>query len=109
MTELSDTMNDQELKAKWVEALRSGEYRQTTGHLKTENGYCCLGVLADIVDSSAWHRRNGQWYWNTGECLLPYSTQDYLNIGDATDTLMDMNDSQDKSFDEIADYIEQNL
>jgi hypothetical protein len=48
---------------RWVEALRSGAYRQTTaGGLRmlrrTGNvekcGYCCLGVLAELVDPLAW-------------------------------------------------------
>jgi hypothetical protein len=29
---------------KWVEALRSGRYKQTTGQLQSLSGYCCLGV-----------------------------------------------------------------
>jgi len=33
---------------KWVLALRSGEYSQTTGKLQDEQGYCCLGVACDI-------------------------------------------------------------
>lgn len=33
---------------KWVAALRSGEFKQTTGTLQNEDGYCCLGVLADL-------------------------------------------------------------
>ena len=38
----------------WVEALRSGDYKQTKGTLKGELpeggvGYCCLGVLAEIM------------------------------------------------------------
>ena len=36
------------VKAKWVAALRSGEYTQSTGRLKTEGGFCCLGVLCDL-------------------------------------------------------------
>lgn len=36
-------------KKKWLQALRSGEYEQTTGCLSDENGYCCLGVLCEIV------------------------------------------------------------
>lgn len=32
----------------WVEALRSGKYKQTSGHLKDKRGYCCLGVLCEI-------------------------------------------------------------
>ena len=39
---------------KWVEALRSGDYKQTKETLKGELpeggvGYCCLGVLAEIM------------------------------------------------------------
>ena len=53
---------DPEIKAKWLEALRSGEYPQTEGMLQrttplpnapgfpeTPKGYCCLGVLADTL------------------------------------------------------------
>lgn len=33
----------------WSEALRSGEYRQTTDALhRKDSGFCCLGVLCDI-------------------------------------------------------------
>jgi len=37
-----------EIKEKWVEALRSGEYSQTTGVLRDDIGFCCLGVLCDL-------------------------------------------------------------
>lgn len=43
-----------DVKAKWVKALRSGKYRQTTGGLhdanEDNNGpkMCCLGVLCDV-------------------------------------------------------------
>lgn len=37
-----------EVMEKWVKALRSGEYNQTTNYLCTDSGYCCLGVLTDI-------------------------------------------------------------
>ena len=38
------------IKAKWVAALRSGEYKQAQGHLKDKVGYCCLGVLCVISE-----------------------------------------------------------
>jgi hypothetical protein len=31
---------------KWIKALRSGDYNQTTGYLHTDEGSCCLGVAA---------------------------------------------------------------
>jgi len=36
------------VKNLWVEALNSGKYKQSKNHLKTDDGYCCLGVLCDV-------------------------------------------------------------
>ena len=33
---------------KWVEALRSGKYKQGKISLQNANGFCCLGVACDI-------------------------------------------------------------
>lgn len=46
-----------DIKKKWVEALRSGQYEQGTGALVIEDQtgtgverrYCCLGVLCEVV------------------------------------------------------------
>jgi len=38
----------QEVARKWVDALRSGEYKRSKGSLKTGWGFCCLGVLCDV-------------------------------------------------------------
>ena len=32
----------------WVEAIRSGKYKQAENYLKTKKGHCCLGVLCEI-------------------------------------------------------------
>lgn len=49
---------NQEIKARWLEALRSGEFKQTNGYLSIQSaipdddqfdGYCCLGVLCEIA------------------------------------------------------------
>lgn len=37
-------------KAKWLEALRSGEYKQTAETLCHDGAYCCLGVLETVLD-----------------------------------------------------------
>jgi hypothetical protein len=42
-------MMNPELKAEWVNRLRSGQYEQGTGHLSMDGKYCCLGVLAEIL------------------------------------------------------------
>jgi hypothetical protein len=46
-----------DLEQKWLKALRSGEYAQTTGTLcrvgdgidRVDKKYCCLGVLAEVL------------------------------------------------------------
>jgi len=47
------------MKQEWITALRSGEYKQTTDTLRDDKGFCCLGVLCDLVDPSGW---DGEWY-----------------------------------------------
>lgn len=49
-------MANQKVMQAWAKALRSGEYKQTTGALRRSavsdtqgEGYCCLGVLCDIA------------------------------------------------------------
>ena len=93
-----------ELKAKWVDALRSGEYRQGTGWLERGGAYCCLGVLCAIQDSE-WRG-----YWTNDSMYtetLPLNLNADLADRERRD-LADMND-RGKSFSEIADYIEKNL
>lgn len=40
---------DAKLKDLWLKALRSGEYAQADGMLKSGDGYCCLGVLCHVA------------------------------------------------------------
>jgi len=50
-----------EIKAKWLQALRSGEYKQTRHTLRScSGGFCCLGVLSDIYRKEV----GGSWEWN---------------------------------------------
>ena len=56
-----------EWKEKWLAALRSGEYEQTTAQLRHNVGdgtylYCCLGVLCNIVDPERWTGKNDELY-----------------------------------------------
>ena len=53
-----------EVKAKWLEALRGGEYKQTRYTLHSPNdGFCCLGVLCDIYTKEV----GGSWVWEYNE------------------------------------------
>lgn len=58
---------NQEIKEKWLAALRSGKYKQGKTVLRSQDDcYCCLGVLCDIQDSGQWvpidHPKDGACY-----------------------------------------------
>lgn len=102
---------DNDLKQIWVNALRSGNYTQGKRALRTANDeYCCLGVLCDLVDSSQWVlQEDSKFYaWDRDIALPPVSW-----VSDMLDSKMfvlaNLNDDQQKSFSEIADWIEENL
>ena len=104
-------MND-ELKAKWVAALRSGEYSQGTGYLRQArwNTFCCLGVLADTINPLDWNGqtsdgKGGAYLWRGMSFNLPSE----IVSNDKQAILTNMNDIGWYSFDEIATYIEENL
>lgn len=66
-----------EIKKKWLEALRSGKYEQTTGKLCEKNGdfegYCCLGVLTDLYVKEGlgkWEQRIFTSGHKSPECFL---------------------------------------
>lgn len=112
------TMNDQkqpaqrmdpELKRKWVEALRSGKYRQCRNELYDGNGgFCCLGVAQHIFTGKLPPKR-----WNESDGRPTPPALDRLRdngngSGNVLTTLAHMND-HGKTFPEIADWIEANL
>lgn len=103
---------DTELKAKWVEALRSGKYKKGTSFLVNDSEeYCCLGVLMDIQGIGIMKE-----YPNEDDrctCDLPLNRVGGLNYDECCN-LAAMNDGtgnyeRPRQFVEIADYIEANL
>lgn len=102
---------DNDIKNKWVAALRSGKYRQGRGHLRNNNDeYCCLGVLCDVVDTTRWE--SGYTCYEYEECSgqLPSEMVKYLDISDVNQSsLINMNDIKKSTFEEIADWIEKNV
>jgi hypothetical protein len=98
-----------ELKQKWVEALRSGKYPQGINYLRTDQGYCCLGVLCDVIDGSKWQKGVGNlWTHGTKLKFLAEDEAARMQIRRYTGDLMDMND-RGQPFDKIADFIDQNI
>ncbi len=51
-----------EVKAKWVEGLKSGKFPQAGGALKTEEGFCCLGVLCEVTGLGTWGEKEEYLY-----------------------------------------------
>jgi hypothetical protein len=45
-------LNDEDFRAKWVAALRSGDYKQVEGRLLDKGRYCCLGVACRVAGLS---------------------------------------------------------
>jgi hypothetical protein len=97
---------DQEIKDKWIKALRSGEYKQhrgasndrigTVGAIPAER--CCLNVGAHALIGAEANK------------LLTYQCSDLLGLdSDQEFQLVDMNDSREYTFEQIADWIETNI
>lgn len=102
-----------ELKAKWVQALLSGEYKQGRGYLNKEGRYCCLGVLA-IVAGHDPEKLTGMRSLGSIDPALMRSLNDHGDSdGIKRAKLENMNDGLDGeatcSFAEIAEWIEENL
>lgn len=119
-----------ELKAKWVEALRSGQYQQGSYHLRSEKDeYCCLGVLCAIFPGVTWELRTlpdkGSVYTAkvsptelypdgsialSSYTYLPRRISEEVGISQMEQqTLGRANDIEQLSFAEIATYIEGKL
>jgi hypothetical protein len=129
---------DDLVKKKWIEALRSGMYDQSKLALRKEDGFCCLGVLCDVLSGEV----GGEWKHTSSDLedmefhaaeashpvteSLPKSVQERAELDepnpqvpvpenasdeyfeDDSTTLAELND-QGFSFEEIADVIEQSL
>ena len=98
---------DANLKAEWITALRSGTYRQGCGVLKNLAGeFCCLGVLCEIAKIP----NDGTQLLDEAGSTAGYDPLERYGVNnDHTNRLWRMNDCENKTFDDIADYIEQNL
>jgi hypothetical protein len=102
----------------WVDALRSGEFKQITSTLQSGSGYCCLGVLCVVAERHGVPLAKNFFGELYGDNLgrqplvqdwvgLPQSSVNGLfsRAGDYPYALTELND-RGKSFAEIADIIE---
>ena len=114
-----------EIKKLWVDALRSGEWVQTTKHLECEGAYCCLGVLTKLTGNpddldqedelpplhlakTWWEDEPPGSVVRDPQVVLRRDLDDWLGR-QHTISLSGANDTYSLSFSEIADIIEEQL
>lgn len=103
----SEKKLDPEFKKKWVEALRSGEYKQNRNcsmvgcDSQYNPTYCCLAVAGKVVGMTDAQVRNG--YDNMPDPVINGGFSNPIAV-----KLIDMNDGG-YGFNQIAAYIEANL
>ena len=107
---------DKELKERWVNALRTGLYEQTKGVLyRPESGqFCAMGVLCDI-QGAQWNSDPlaPSWPINAEDedvdaderatCLMPLR---YGLTCDQQGEICELNDSNELTFEQIAEYVD---
>ena len=114
---------DKDIARRWIDALRSGKYQQTTGTLRSPDGsYCCLGVLCEIEglkydeDRRTFTFTDEEGETDHSDTLLPDTFAKHLGIHEEgllknkrrmpVVSLIQLNDVNKASFSEIADVIE---
>lgn len=102
------------IKDAWVAALRNGRYKQGYKVLRSAgNHFCCLGVLCDILETDRWKlvkEYDAYHYGEKSATSLSWEMSRRVEMGrKIMNRLIEMNDSENCSFDQIADWIEENL
>lgn len=116
---------DQELKTKWIAALRSGDYKQGVSKLcSSSNQYCCLGVLCEVAEIPKFSFKQiklldiGNWVFLAEDYMyykFDSTRYESTNIQPRDfdienchiQNLISMNDEQNHSFSDIANWIEE--
>jgi len=91
---------DKAVKKDWTAALRSGKYKQGQGYLKDDGEYCCLGVLCEIHPDFDFPV--SEWPTALDKSVLGFDD-------DIQRKLIEMNDLDSKTFNEIADWIDEHV
>jgi hypothetical protein len=90
----------------WLEALRSGKYKQGHNNLKTSDSYCCLGVACELSKLDTWSTEET---YLGHKVLIPIKVARWLKIHPYKIAYLErLNDLDLLSFSKIADHIEAN-
>lgn len=101
---------NKDIKDKWVAALRSGNYQQGQGSLRTENRYCCLGVLCEIT-GCRWRSEPDMFVAlykdsSTGSTYIPEQLREELGMSLVDEEKLATRNDTGATFSELADVIE---
>lgn len=114
---------DSQIKQRWIEALRSGQYKQGEGCLREADKYCCLGVLTDLYikeTGKEWSKAgdshylsSNTYYFADSSATLPRPVQEWAGLNSYDPhvlgaPLSHWNDTG-SSFEDIALFIEDGL
>lgn len=73
-----------EIADQWVAALRSGEYKQGVGQLRTATGtFCCLGVLCNLhaqAHPEIAAKQDSTRYYMGNRAVLPTQVRDWAEL-----------------------------
>lgn len=78
--------------SEWLDALRSGKYRQGRDVLKSSgDSYCCLGVACELSDVGSWTPVNGSYGYkiedlDTAITLMPRAVAKELDLPEKMNT-----------------------
>lgn len=100
----------------WIEALKSGRFRQTRRNLCNlqTNSYCALGLACEVYQKQHWDLKTepvylfGRTYkaYDGQVYFIPEKVKIWLNLPQPVlERVIWMNDKGNKSFQEIADYL----
>lgn len=106
----------QTIREEWVKALESGEYKQGQGALETiddegNHCYCCLGVACLIAQKHGIkvHFNEVDGRIGGGDFDIQPEVACALKLSPGKEgELISLNDTDDRSFVQIADYIREN-
>lgn len=110
----------------WLDALRSGKYKQGTTYLKVDDCYCCLGVACELtgypseeeLGYTSWEELGGN---NRLISTMSKNIMNYYGFAFADglfknaytykdhNSLANLNDTERMTFNEIADFVEKNM
>jgi hypothetical protein len=100
-------MLNPELKARWIADLRANPQLQARNKLRdTEGKNCCLGRLC-LLQGIPWDGAHFVFSTRLSNSTPPTLYRKEIGMPEhIMDILIEMNDSQEKTFPEIANYLE---